>query len=1075
MSFCCFGRQSNKAQPSEPPDCPSRLIGLSKSSTLNSKQTGAAEQPIQPSPPNPSAQKDPSVPNDPAPSQFDVWEKAELELRKDPNTAEIMKNASRILKKEKGIGFGDDPESRKKLLSLLETTSCELKTKNDLKSQSPLIVISKTALRLKDGISATASSNLAAGIACGVLLIIAQLALKRAEGSSELAQGLKKSTALIPRIDEMQSQYLHPTSGTNVPTDLVTQFNETLTSLCAAVQEFQARALCYLEKSALSQNLRGMFEEDPWTDLIQRMESSDREAGRLMILIGGRRLKERAREKRVNKLLEILYTGPFQDRKDINPDRVPGTCEWFTRHKRFQGWRDSSESCFLWVSADPGCGKSVLAKYLIDEVLPAPDRTVCYFFFKDDDTNQKAATSALASLLRQLIKARPSVVTDLALQTSEQDGDHLKESFQELWNMLISFASRPEAGEVIFVIDALDECCDNELNLLIKSLTTLYLKPKHGCTFKFLATSRPYEDIRCGFRELEENFPKIRLSGESDAEVKQISQEINLVVEHMIKGIARDKGLDDDDLQFLSEQLKTTQNQKIQERTYLWVTLTLGFIKKTKGFTRGKVRRVLGTNIPQTVYQAYEKILGRISDHERARRLLHIILAAERPLSLEELSVAEAVKRADQTRDEIIEDTEPVERFKTTVRDLCGLLLCISDNKVYLLHQTLKTFLVPKEASQDEPPISNGTPTWEKSFPRQKSNSVLGEICIWLIHSDLSEPPLESFLVYASLHWYIHLRASHSSDDKEADRILFMAVRLCTAGSREYERWTTFCNLEANTINAPEHATSLMIASWLGILGVVEKILRDGSVNIESTDSRRMKTALSFAAQEGHSDVVKLLLENGATIDSKDAFQQTPLSFAAEEDHLDVVKLLLEKGADRDSRDIDQRTPLLIAARRGYSDLVDLFLGVKAEVEAKDKYQQTPLSVAAWKGHSDVVKLLVGVKVDLESKDNSQRTALSHAARHGCFDVVKLLLEAGAEVDSRDKNQQTPLSRAARLAQSDVVDLLLQSGATVDSRDGYSVLRAAERGQARVRKLLLEAGSAPIWQSYMGDIGDDDL
>ncbi|KAJ5702122.1 hypothetical protein N7488_009670 [Penicillium malachiteum] len=260
-----------------------------------------------------------------------------------------------------------------------------------------------------------------------------------------------------------------------------------------------------------------MFEEDPWTDLIQRMESSDLEADKLTTLIERRRSKEKAQEERVNNLLKNLYTCQYQYLKNRNPDRVPGTCEWLTRHKPFRGWRDSSESCFLWVSADPGCGKSVLAKYLVDKVLPSPDRTVCYFFFKHGGTNQKTANSALASLLRQLIKARPSVVTDLALQTSEQDGDKLKDSFHELWNMLISFASRLEAGEFIFVLDALDECCDNELNLLIESLTTLYLKPEHGCTFKVLATGRPYDNIRRGLRELEENFPKIRLSGESDA------------------------------------------------------------------------------------------------------------------------------------------------------------------------------------------------------------------------------------------------------------------------------------------------------------------------------------------------------------------------------------------------------------------------------------------------------------------------------------------------------------------------------------------------------------------------------
>jgi len=39
----------------------------------------------------------------------------------------------------------------------------------------------------------------------------------------------------------------------------------------------------------------------------------------------------------------------------------------------------------LWVSADPGCGKSVFAKYLVDSILTITEsRIICYFFFKDD-------------------------------------------------------------------------------------------------------------------------------------------------------------------------------------------------------------------------------------------------------------------------------------------------------------------------------------------------------------------------------------------------------------------------------------------------------------------------------------------------------------------------------------------------------------------------------------------------------------------------------------------------------------------------------------------------------------------
>jgi ankyrin repeat protein len=45
--------------------------------------------------------------------------------------------------------------------------------------------------------------------------------------------------------------------------------------------------------------------------------------------------------------------------------------------------------------------------------------------------------------------------------------------------------------------------------------------------------------------------------------------------------------------------------------------------------------------------------------------------------------------------------------------------------------------------------------------------------------------------------------------------------------------------------------------------------------------------------------VVKLLLEKGAELETKDNFDQTPLSQAIEEGHEAVIKLLLEKGAKK--------------------------------------------------------------------------------------------------------------------------------------------------------------------------------
>ena len=68
-------------------------------------------------------------------------------------------------------------------------------------------------------------------------------------------------------------------------------------------------------------------------------------------------------------------------------------------------------------------------------------------------------------------------------------------------------------------------------------------------------------------------------------------------------------------------------------------------------------------------------------------------------------------------------------------------------------------------------------------------------------------------------------------------------------------------------------------------------------------------TALMFASLNGHTDIVKLLIEKGANIDAGINLEnETALMFSSKNGHIDVVKTLLEKGADVKIRDSASRT-----------------------------------------------------------------------------------------------------------------------------------------------------------------------
>jgi ankyrin repeat protein len=57
------------------------------------------------------------------------------------------------------------------------------------------------------------------------------------------------------------------------------------------------------------------------------------------------------------------------------------------------------------------------------------------------------------------------------------------------------------------------------------------------------------------------------------------------------------------------------------------------------------------------------------------------------------------------------------------------------------------------------------------------------------------------------------------------------------------------------------------------------------------------RTPLSWASENGHEAVVRLLIEKGAAVDSTEKDGQTPLLCASENGHEAVVRLLSEKGA----------------------------------------------------------------------------------------------------------------------------------------------------------------------------------
>ncbi|RYP27389.1 hypothetical protein DL767_007708 [Monosporascus sp. MG133] len=222
------------------------------------------------------------------------------------------------------------------------------------------------------------------------------------------------------------------------------------------------------------------------------------------------------------------------------------------------------------------------------------------------------------------------------------------------------------------------------------------------------------------------------------------------------------------------------------------------------------------------------------------------------------------------------------------------------------------------------------------------------------------------------------------------------------------------------------------------------------------------KDYIQLASDNGHVEVVKLLLEKGADWTIRDSNGWTPLSVASDSGQVEVVKLLLEKGADWSIRDSDGWTPLYAAAYNGHVEVVKLLLEKGADWSIRDSDGWTPLNIASDSGHVEVVKLLLEKGADWTIPNNNGRIPLHAASLNGHVDVVKLLLENGVDPNAKDDIGRTPLSFASKNGHSRTAMMLFaDERVDPDSRDHYGstpLSIAARNGHVEVASRLLATG-----------------
>ncbi|KAF7180704.1 hypothetical protein CNMCM7691_009995 [Aspergillus felis] len=525
-------------------------------------------------------------------------------------------------------------------------------------------------------------------------------------------------------------------------------------------------------------------------------------------------------------LEKLFLTDPGDDLNALKRrkgGRAAGTCEWILESPEIRRWlgKENSaaglESNILWLHGNPGTGKSTMAITLAEKLPEDPlfaheEAILAHFFCDSSSENHRTATAVLRGLLYQTIQKRPSSLGSLVSKYRGHK-DKLFSSFDALWSVLMEIGNS-SGLQFYCIIDALDECDDEVLESLLPQVSRSFQpgdSRNNHYGIHILITSRPYEEIRVHLAE----FPNQDL-----ASYPQVRNDLAIFIEQKVEELSVKKHYSAN----IRRNVAAMLNDKA-EGTFLWAGLACGELVRVR--SRDAVATL--EKLPSGLSSMYKKMLDmavedRQEDKSTIIQLLTVIVIARRPLTLLEIAEAYNLYEADDPEDRVAYVREDV--FD------CRLLVVIQDDRVILLHKSVKDFLTRYQNVH----IIN----------EQLAHAEFVSRCIDVLMQRLGEERsvvssiLEnavgdrSFLLYCVEFWpeHAHLAGSEFKIPERHDA--FFAL-----DPSARERWQNLCEL-GNT--EPENL----------------RLPQDHLIN---SCCSKGTTPLEESAIQGHSDVFGLLLD----------------------------------------------------------------------------------------------------------------------------------------------------------------------------------------------------------------------
>ena len=209
------------------------------------------------------------------------------------------------------------------------------------------------------------------------------------------------------------------------------------------------------------------------------------------------------------------------------------------------------------------------------------------------------------------------------------------------------------------------------------------------------------------------------------------------------------------------------------------------------------------------------------------------------------------------------------------------------------------------------------------------------------------------------------------------------------------------------------------------------KLLEKKSMNFKEVNNVKT-TPLMFAARAGRLENVRFLLQNDRSLPAyKNKQGYSALHFAAEQGHADIIKALVDAGVKANQPGPDRKTILHIAVVHDNLALVKFLveeLGLKVTV--KDKFKRTPLALACKNGCMKIASYLLQQGSEFDCPDSSGNTPIHYACAYGYPEIIDLLLRAGASPNSLNSWNYTPTAIALLKGYSSCLNKILENPLT---------------------------------------------